>query len=66
MVADRIELDLATPGERAAGAGGGRSRFTAELDFEGRGIGKLVVPLVVRRQAARDREVSICRHSPAR
>jgi uncharacterized protein YndB with AHSA1/START domain len=28
-----------------------RSRVTIELDFEGRGIGKLLVPLVVRRQA---------------
>jgi uncharacterized protein YndB with AHSA1/START domain len=28
-----------------------RSRLTIELDFEGRGIGKLLVPLVVRRQA---------------
>ena len=30
---------------------GERSRVTIELDFEGRGIGKLLVPLVVRRQA---------------
>jgi Polyketide cyclase / dehydrase and lipid transport len=29
-----------------------RSRVTIELDFAGRGIGKLLVPLVVRRQAA--------------
>jgi uncharacterized protein YndB with AHSA1/START domain len=28
------------------------SRVTIELDFEGHGIGKLLVPLVVRRQAA--------------
>ncbi len=28
-----------------------RSRVTIELDFEGRGIGKVLVPLVVRRQA---------------
>ncbi|MEX2612366.1 MAG: SRPBCC family protein [Gaiellaceae bacterium] len=33
---------------------GARSRFTMELDFEGRGIGKLLVPLVVRRQARSD------------
>ena len=33
---------------------GTRSRFTMELDFEGHGIGKLLVPLVVRRQADRD------------
>jgi hypothetical protein len=29
-----------------------RSRVTIELDFTGHGIGKLLVPLVVRRQAA--------------
>jgi hypothetical protein len=29
-----------------------RSRVTIEVDFEGHGIGKLLVPLVVRRQAA--------------
>lgn len=33
-------------------ADGSRSRLTIELDFTGRGIGKLLVPLVVRRQAA--------------
>jgi uncharacterized protein YndB with AHSA1/START domain len=31
--------------------GGGQSRVTIEVDFEGHGIGKLLVPLVVRRQA---------------
>ena len=31
--------------------GGQRSRVTIALDFEGRGLGKLLVPLVVRRQA---------------
>lgn len=31
-----------------------RSRVTIELDFAGRGIGKLLVPLVVRPQAARE------------
>ena len=30
---------------------GQRTRFTFELDFEGHGIGKLLIPLVVRRQA---------------
>ncbi len=30
---------------------GARSRVTIEIDFEGHGIGKLLVPLVVRRQA---------------
>ncbi len=34
--------------------GGARSRVTIAVDFEGRGIGKLLVPLVVRRQAARE------------
>jgi uncharacterized protein YndB with AHSA1/START domain len=33
-------------------AEGSRSRVTIELDFAGHGIGKLLVPLVVRRQAA--------------
>jgi uncharacterized protein YndB with AHSA1/START domain len=33
---------------------GTSSRFTMELDFEGRGIGMLLVPLVVRRQARSD------------
>jgi uncharacterized protein YndB with AHSA1/START domain len=32
---------------------GDRSRVTIELDFEGHGLGKLLVPLVVRRQAQR-------------
>jgi uncharacterized protein YndB with AHSA1/START domain len=31
-----------------------RSRVTIELDFTGHGIGKLLVPLVVRRQAAKE------------
>lgn len=31
-----------------------RSRITIELDFTGHGIGKLLVPLLVRRQAARE------------
>jgi uncharacterized protein YndB with AHSA1/START domain len=34
--------------------GGARSRVTMELDFEGHGIGKLLVPLVVRRQAQKE------------
>jgi uncharacterized protein YndB with AHSA1/START domain len=33
---------------------GQRTRFTFELDFEGHGIGKVLVPLVVRRQAAKE------------
>jgi uncharacterized protein YndB with AHSA1/START domain len=32
---------------------GGRSRVTIELDFEGHGIGRLLVPLVARPQAQR-------------
>jgi uncharacterized protein YndB with AHSA1/START domain len=31
-----------------------RSRLTIELDFTAHGIGKLLVPLIVRRQAARE------------
>ena len=34
-------------------ADGSRSRLTIELDFTGHGIGRLLVPLIVRRQAAR-------------
>ncbi len=34
--------------------GEARSRVTLQLDFEGHGIGKLLVPLVVRRQAQRE------------
>ncbi|HVE46304.1 MAG TPA: SRPBCC family protein [Acidimicrobiales bacterium] len=33
---------------------GTRSRVRIELDFEGHGLGKLLVPLVVRRQAERE------------
>jgi len=33
--------------------GGRRSRLTLALDFEGRGIGRLLVPLVLRRQSRR-------------
>jgi uncharacterized protein YndB with AHSA1/START domain len=33
---------------------GNRSRVTIELNFEGHGIGKLLVPLVVRRQAQKE------------
>ena len=35
-------------------ADGSRSRVTIEVDFTGHGIGKLLVPLIVRRQAARE------------
>ena len=34
--------------------GEARSRVTIELDFEGHGLGKLLVPLVVRRQAQKE------------
>jgi hypothetical protein len=34
--------------------GGARSHVTITVDFEAHGIGKLLVPLVVRRQAARE------------
>jgi uncharacterized protein YndB with AHSA1/START domain len=34
--------------------GGTRTRLTFELDFEGHGIGKVLVPLVVRRQASKE------------
>lgn len=34
--------------------GGKRSRVTITLDFKGHGIGRLLVPLVVRRQARRE------------
>ena len=37
---------------------GARTRFIFDLDFEGHGIGKLLVPLVVRRQAAKELEES--------
>ena len=35
-------------------ADGSRSRVKIEVDFTGHGIGKLLVPLIVRRQAARE------------
>ena len=34
--------------------GGARTRFTLELDFDGHGIGKLLIPLVVRRHTAKE------------
>jgi hypothetical protein len=34
--------------------GNKRSRVTIELDFEGHGIGRLLVPLIVRRQARKE------------
>ena len=35
-------------------AAGSQSRLTIDLDFTGHGIGKVLVPLMVRRQAARE------------
>ena len=42
-------------------AGGDRTRFSFELDFEGHGIGKLLIPLVVRRQS--EKEMVASHHS---
>jgi hypothetical protein len=36
-----------------------RSRLTISVEFTGHGIGKLVVPLVVRRQAAKEMPVNM-------
>jgi uncharacterized protein YndB with AHSA1/START domain len=44
----------ATGKGRFEALGDARTRFTFELDFEGHGIGKLLVPLFVRRQAAKE------------
>jgi uncharacterized protein YndB with AHSA1/START domain len=35
-------------------SGNARSRVTIKLDFEGYGIGKLLIPLIVRRQARKE------------
>jgi uncharacterized protein YndB with AHSA1/START domain len=43
----RVDVDV-QPLQRA------RSRVTIDVDFEGHGIGKVLVPLVVRRQAAKE------------
>jgi uncharacterized protein YndB with AHSA1/START domain len=42
-------------------ADGSRSRVTIEVDFTGHGIGRVLVPLVVRRQAARENPESMKR-----
>ncbi len=39
---------------RVEAVGEGRSRVTISVDFTGHGIGALLVPLVIRRQAARE------------
>ena len=36
-----------------------RSRLTISVDFEGHGVGKLLVPLVVRREAAKEMPASV-------
>lgn len=38
-----------------------RTRVTIDVDFEGHGIGKLLVPLVVRRQAAKEMPANLQR-----
>ena len=38
---------------------GARSRVTLELNFEGHGIGKLLVPLVVRRQVQKELPINL-------
>jgi uncharacterized protein YndB with AHSA1/START domain len=40
---------------------GAQSRVTIELDFEGHGIGRLLVPLVVRRQARQEMQRNMSR-----
>ena len=37
------------------------SRVAIDVDFEGRGIGKILVPLLVRRQAAREMPENLAR-----
>lgn len=41
--------------------GDDRSRVTIDLDFTGHGIGRLLVPLVVRRQAAKEMPANMTR-----
>jgi uncharacterized protein YndB with AHSA1/START domain len=41
---------------------GARSRVAIELDFEGHGLGKLLVPLVVRRRAAKEHPGNLRNH----
>jgi carbon monoxide dehydrogenase subunit G len=41
--------------------GGARSRVTITLDFEGHGIGKLLVPVIVRRQARNEMPANVQR-----
>lgn len=39
----------------------GRSRVAIDVDFEGHGIGKILVPLLVRRQAAKEMPENLAR-----
>jgi uncharacterized protein YndB with AHSA1/START domain len=41
--------------------GSGRSRVTIELDFDGHGIGKLLVPLIVRREGRNEMPANVQR-----
>jgi hypothetical protein len=41
--------------------GSGRSRVTIELDFDGHGIGKLLVPLIVRREGRKEMPANVQR-----
>ena len=68
---DQPAEELVSPRRRRAGrenikytveplGDGARSRVEIELDFEGRGISRLLVPLVVRPQARREMPIN-CR-----
>jgi hypothetical protein len=50
----RVDLDVQAMTED-------RTRVTIAVDFQGHGIGKLLVPLVVRRQARREMPANIAR-----
>jgi Polyketide cyclase / dehydrase and lipid transport len=51
LISVRTAADEPVDGTIEPLGGGERSRVTIALDFKGRGIGRLLVPLVVRRQA---------------
>jgi hypothetical protein len=50
----RVDLDVEALSES-------RSRVTIAVDFDGYGIGKILVPLVVRRQARAEMPVNVAR-----
>ncbi|MEP7370182.1 MAG: SRPBCC family protein [Dermatophilaceae bacterium] len=52
----RAQVDVTVQALDAA-----RSSVSIEVDFEGHGIGKLLVPLMVRRQAAKEMPANIAR-----